>query len=233
MKIAVMQPYFAPYLGYFQLIHAVDRFIIFDDVNFIKRGWINRNQILVNGKAFLFSIPVKNASQNRHINEHEVVSDEEWRPKLIETIRRAYVHAPQFSQFFPLLESIIQYENVNLSSFIAHSLQSIDDFIGITTDIVPSSSSYANSDLKAQERIIDICKKEKAATYVNPPGGRELYEKADFNQIGIDLRFVKPHFNNYEQGGGPFVAGLSIIDVLMWNSRLRVGEMAKEYELVE
>ena len=233
MKLAVMQPYFAPYLGYFQLIHAVDRFVVFDDVNFIKRGWINRNQILVNGKALLFSIPVKNASQNRHINEHEIAEDVNWRLKLIETIRRAYGRAPQFVTVFPLVESIIQCEKANLSSFIINSLKKIAQFIGIETHFVESSSVYGNVNLKAHERIIDICMREHAMIYINPPGGRELYRNEDFKEKGIDLRFVNPHFSEYEQGGTPFVAGLSIIDVLMWNPREHVSAMARDYELVE
>lgn len=232
MKIAVMQPYFLPYLGYFHLIHSVDRFVIFDDVNFIKRGWINRNQILVNGKAQLFSMPIKNASQNRHINEHEIAEDTGWRTNLLETIRRAYRRAPEFAKVFPLVESIIQREETNLSAFIVSSLRMMAEFAEIKTCIVESSSAYKNETLKAQGRIIDICKQENATIYVNPPGGRDLYRSDDFSERGIDLRFVQSQFKEYNQGDASFVAGLSIIDVLMWNPKDRVAAMAQEYDLV-
>jgi hypothetical protein len=218
MKIAIMQPYLFPYLGYFQLMAAVDRFVVFDDVNFIKKGWINRNRILVNQKEHLFTLPLRNASQNLHINQIEIVMDDKWRDDFIKTLHRSYKKAPFFIQTMNLVNSTFSFTDKNLSKFIVNSLKLIKVYAGITADIVESSAIYNNSQLHGQERIIDICKKEKADTYVNPPGGAELYDRSVFRLSGIELKFLLPQLDPYRQFTDEIIKGLSIIDVMMFNS---------------
>jgi hypothetical protein len=166
MKIGVMQPYLFPYIGYFQLINVVDKFIIYDDVNYINRGWINRNRILVNGKPIYITWPLKEASQNKLINEIERIVDEKWTIKTLKTIETAYKKAPCFENVYPLIKEIITYPEINLSKYIHHSLVKLCEYMGISTVLESTSSIYNNSHLKAEERIIDICLQEKAEEYI-------------------------------------------------------------------
>jgi hypothetical protein len=177
MTIAIMQPYIFPYIGYFQLINAVDKFVIYDDVNFINKGWINRNNILVSGRAHLFTIPLKDASQNKLIYEVELAVNDPWKKKFLKTIQQSYLKAPNYQQAFLLIEEIVNFQAETISELTLHALQKICAYLKITTEIVPSSSVYNNTALKAQDRILDICKQEKAVHYINPVGGMELYEK--------------------------------------------------------
>lgn len=222
-----MQPYFFPYLGYFQLMAEVDTFVIYDDVNFINRGWINRNQINLNGVAHLFTVPLKQASQNRLICDIDLADDALWRSKIVKTIRQAYARSPQFERVFPLVEQIAQHSASNLADYLRHSLTRLRDHLGLATQIVDTSRHYENADLKARARIIDICRREQANTYVNAIGGLELYRRDDFEQHGMQLQFLKPALPHYAQAGKEFIAGLSIIDVLMCNDAATVTEMLK------
>jgi hypothetical protein len=231
MKLGIMQPYFFPYIGYFQLIHAVDKFIILDDVNFIKRGWINRNRITINGKEYLFSIPIKNASQNKLILECEL-SDDSWKLKFLKTIELSYRKAPSYNQVFPLLVNIVNYKEKNLSRFIFNQLLTILDFLKINALIISSSSIYKVSGLKSQEKIISICKIEKATHYINPIGGIELYNKMRFIEEGIHISFLQTKEILYSQFSENFIPNLSIIDVMMFNPPELINQMLNEYQLI-
>ena len=162
MRIAIMQPYFFPYIGYFQLISAVDIFVVYDDVNYINKGWINRNHILVNGQAKLITIPLIQASQNKHISEIELFGDLKWKDKLLKTIEFNYKKASYFKDVYLLIESIILFEEPNLSRYIHNSLIQICQYLDINTVIVPTSAKYQNGHLKAADKIMDICLQEKA-----------------------------------------------------------------------
>lgn len=232
MKIAIMQPYIFPYIGYFQLINAVDKFIIYDDVNFINKGWINRNRILVNGKDSLFTIPLKEASQNKLINSIEVNWDSAWKSKFLKTIEQSYKKAPYYQQVLPLIEGLLNTEKSIFSEIIFENLTQVCQYLEIKTEIVPSSSIYHNTHLKAQERIIDICVQEKTDTYINPIGGLELYDKAAFQAIGKELFFIKSKAIRYTQFKNEFVPWLSIIDILMFNSPEHISTLLNDYELV-
>ncbi len=232
MKIAIMQPYIFPYIGYFQLINAVDKFIIYDDVNFINKGWINRNRILVNGKDSLFTIPLKEASQNKLINSIEVNWDNAWKSKFLKTIEQSYKKAPHYQQVLPLIEGLLNTEKSIFSEIIFENLTQVCQYLEIKTEIVPSSSIYHNTHLKAQERIIDICVQEKTDTYINPIGGLELYDKAAFQAIGKELFFIKSKAIRYTQFKNEFVPWLSIIDVLMFCSIHELKETLNTFELI-
>lgn len=232
MKIAIVQPYLFPYIGYFQLIRAVDKFVCFDDVNFIKRGWINRNKLLVNGKEHLFTIPIKAASQNKLINELELSSDTKWKQNFLKTVELNYKNAPLFDKVFPLLEHIVNFEENNLSLFIQNSFNILLPYLQITTQTVKSSSVYENRFLKGAERLVDICKKERADIYVNPIGGKEIYSKEFFSENGIQLLFLQSHNIIYPQFSGQFVPWLSIIDVMMFNPPDKISNFMNEYDFL-
>jgi WbqC-like protein family len=231
MRLAVMQPYLFPYLGYFQLLHSVDRFVLFDDVNFIKRGWINRNRILLDGGEYRFTVPLEGASQNRPINQTLTINGCKWKSDLLKTLERAYRRAPHFGSAFPVIEASVSYDERNIAQFVAHSLALVVRHIGIDAELVPTSSGYRNNHLRGQDRIIDICVKEGANVYHNAQGGRELYDGLVFASAGIDLRFIASRFRNYPQKSETFVPGLSIIDVLMWNELSDVQAMVRDYEV--
>ena len=232
MKLAIMQPYIFPYIGYFQLIKAVDKFVIYDDVNFINRGWINRNRILVNGKDSLFTIPLKEASQNKLINEIEVNWDDAWKSKWLKTLEQSYKKAPFFQQVLPIIEQTLGQEKTIFSEIIVENLRLINAYLGITTEIISSSSIYQNTELKAQTRIVDICLQEKANHYINPIGGIELYQKEVFEEKGMQLNFIKSKPVQYPQLKNEFVPWLSILDVLMFNSVEQIQTFLDSYELV-
>ena len=218
MKLAVMQPYFLPYIGYYQLMAAADKFLLYDDVNFIKGGWINRNRILLDDQEYLFVIPLCGASQTRLINEIDLMPETNWRTRLLKTIRHAYRRAPEFERVFPILSEIVNFTENNLSRYLRNSLQRIKDYLTIRTELIPSSAIYDNRSLKGQDRILDICRQEQASVYLNLSGGRELYDPDIFRAKGIVLRFLEEPEIRYEQLSDPFRARLSIIDVLMCNS---------------
>ena len=227
-----MQPYFFPYLGYFQLINAVDEFILLDDVNYIKKGWINRNHFLIKGEAFLFTVPLIRASQNKKINEIFISNDGRWKDKFLNSLIINYKKAPFFDDFYPLIEEVIQADIEKINELNYYALNRIVDFIGINTIIKKASQMYNNNHLKAQERIIDICEQEKTNTYLNSVGGQNLYNKDLFKKENIDLKFIIPKFPEYQQFNGSFVSSLSIIDILMFNSPSGTRRMLLDYELI-
>lgn len=227
MKLAIMQPYFFPYLGYFQLMHAVDKFVVYDDVNYIVRGWLNRNRILVNGKDLMVTLPLRGASQNLKINEIERVKDQKQISKMSRTLRMAYGKSPYFESVHDLFLRIMNSEITNLGAFLNLQLQMIAKHIGIKTLIIETSAHYGNQGLNREERLADICKQEQADHYINAAGGRELYEQSQFDAVGVKLSFLDAVLPEYEQQGKCFVPGLSILDVLMNNSGNTVNEMLR------
>ncbi|MDN8616669.1 WbqC family protein [Variovorax ginsengisoli] len=212
-----MQPYFLPYLGYFQLMSKVDAFVLYDDVNFINRGWINRNRIDIDGAAHMLTVPLRQASQNRRICDIALGNDTAWRGRIVKSIRQAYARASQFERVFPLIERVVQHPAENLADYLLHSLNCLRDHLGLKTEIIATSRQYGNADLRAQARIIDICLREKADLYVNSIGGIELYDRARFEENGLRLEFLTPSLQPHAHGGAGFMPGLSMVDVLMHN----------------
>jgi len=232
MTLAIMQPYIFPYLGYFQLINASDKFLLLDDVAYINKGWINRNRILINGKAQFFVMPLVGASQNRTINSLHLLEDNKWRSKLIRTLEMAYKKGVGYDEFFPVLKDVLNFNCNRLSDFLANCIETICNFLEVKTSILYSTSCYNNADLKAQNRIIDLCLKENAKTYINASGGRSLYQKDHFERSGIKLQFLNSELCPYYQPAtDEFVPGLSIIDMLMNNSKQFVKEQLNNFKL--
>ncbi|GHB75828.1 hypothetical protein GCM10007390_32080 [Persicitalea jodogahamensis] len=227
-----MQPYFLPYLSYYKLLKLVDKFVIYDDVNFINRGWINRNNILVGGKAHLFTVPLIDASQNKLIYEVQVSPDQVWRKKILKTISQAYRKAPQFETVFPLVEDIITDQSESVADFCLQSLVKTARFMNIDTEIVKTSRQYNNSDLKGQHRILSICQKEGASHYINPIRGQALYDKHLFCNEGITLNFIHTTPRAYPQFKNDFVPLLSILDIMMFNNQKEIQDLLGEYDLI-
>ena len=228
-----MQPYFLPYIGYFQLIAAVDKFVVFDDVNYINRGWVNRNRMLINGAPAIFTVPLCNSSQNKLISDIKILNDGQWRNKMLRTFQQSYSKACNFKQTYDLLEHIINFPLAELNIFLLNGLQELITHLDIKTDIIPSSKKYGNTHLNGQERILDICKKEQAKNYINPIGGLELYHRDVFQKNRVDLTFLKSRELTYIQGKHPHTPWLSIIDVLMFNSKDTVKDLLLQYDLIE
>jgi len=221
MRLAVMQPYFFPYIGYYQLIAAVDLFIVYDNVKYTKKGWINRNRILQNGTDSFFSLPLKGASDSLKICERALAADFN-RDKLLNRISGAYRRAPYFAQTFPLVDQIVRYAETNLFRFLLHSIVRTCEYLSIGTQIRISSDIAVDHDLKNQNKVLALCKAVGADTYVNASGGVNLYSKETFREKGVDLKFVRSKSFEYTQYDDVFVPGLSIIDAMMFNPRQAV-----------
>lgn len=230
MQIAIMQPYFLPYIGYFQLMATVDKFVVLDDACFKKKGWINRNRILLNGKPHTFTIPLRGASQNLRICDLELAQESLWREKLLKTIQQAYCKAPCFTEVFELIVKIVNFPSRNLDAFLLNSLYEVTNLLKLDVKIIKSSRIYGNANLKAEERILNICKREGATEYVNAIGGANLYDKATFAKEGIHLSFIESRPNEYKQYNAPHVSSLSILDVLMFNNVQRVRQLLCQKE---
>ena len=231
-----MQPYFFPYIGYFQLIAAVDKFVVYDDVNYIKGGWINRNKILLNNKESLFTIPLNNSSSFAKINSIQVNKKlfPLWKKKFLKSLMQSYQNAPNFEKVFQLVEKILEIndEEITISALSVKAIKKVVEYLKIKTEIIETSSIYINNHLKAQDRLLDICKQLHCTHYINPIGGTVLYDKVAFKSQNIDLTFLKSNVVLYKQFKKDFIPWLSIIDVLMFNNDEELGFILNKYELV-
>ena len=231
MKIGIMQPYFFPYLGYWQLINAVDRYVVYDDVNFIKGGWISRNNILLNNQKHMITLPLDSPSSFKKINEIGITKNEIAINKVIKTIKAAYLRAPYYDVVMPIIENLIR-NNDNIAKLNYYSIIEIKKYLDIKTDIILSSELPKDNELKGQDKVLHINKILESDMYYNAIGGMELYSREVFKENGIGLYFLKMNEIRYEQGGKEFVPGLSIIDVLMYNSPDKVREMLNMFTLL-
>jgi WbqC-like protein family len=219
MSLAIMQPYFFPYIGYFQLLKRVDKFVVYDNIEYTKKGWINRNRILENGKDAYITLPLKKDSDYLHVRGR-YLSDiwKKERIKMLNRIYQSYKRAPCFSLVYPVVEKCILFEDDNLFNFIFHSVATVNAFLQINTPLIIASGIPIDHGLKSEKKVIAICKAMNASEYINPSGGYELYSKENFNVYGIKLQFLQPAEIEYKQFGNEFVSALSVIDVMMFNS---------------
>lgn len=232
MKLGIMQPYFFPYLGYWQLIQAVDQYVIYDDVNY-KKGWMNRNRILIGGEPAYFNVPLLKASQNKKINEIEVNHDEGLVQQNLRKIQSAYGKAPYFREVYPLVYQVLTGNGRYLSEYLADSIKLICSYLNIQTDILISSDIPKNNTLKGQDRIFDICRVLRADIYYNAIGGQQLYSYQAFRENKIKLGFIKSYPVPYRQFSKEFISNLSILDIMMFNSSKKIQEMICSYEILE
>lgn len=220
-----MQPYLFPYIGYFQLLAAVDKFVFYDDVNFIKNGWINRNRLILAGATRYITLPLSGASPFLKINQIDVQGGDGWRRKLVESLRHSYAKAPYFAEVNALFQEVVCSDEQKIGEIAKASVTAVARYLGLDQHFVASSAIYGNESLSGQARVLDICAREGASHYYNPPGGRALYAEQAFEERGIGLHFIAPRLDPYAQFADTFEPGLSIIDILMFNDRDTVRKM--------
>lgn len=235
MRLGIMQPYFFPYIGYFQLISAVNQFIIYDDVQWIKGGWINRNRILLHGQPHFVTLPVNKNSLSDHINERFFSKDiEKQKNKVFRTIDSAYRKAPYFNEVIDVIEACLSDKQSKVSDFLVNTLLTVCDYLEINTPLKLSSQLEKNNALKGQEQIIEINRVMGSKEYINPIGGTDLYDHETFSRAGLTLKFLKPGDVRYQQfEPQDFSPSLSIIDVMMFNPKSRIRELLNLYELID
>ena len=230
-----MQPYLFPYIGYFQLIHSVDSFIIIDDVQYIKGGWINRNRILLDGGPCYITLPVEKGHLRDNINQRNFSSSEykKSQQKILHQLSNAYRKAAYFSEVMRLVEQVFACEERNVARFLTCQLRKVCDYLRIETPFLLSSEIMkATNGLTGQSRVIAICKVLGADRYINAIGGVSLYDRESFEREDIKLNFIKTHDLNYRQFENTFIANLSIIDVMMFNPVPQIREYLAMYELL-
>jgi len=232
MRLGVMQPYFFPYAGYFMYIDSVDRFVLYDDVNFIKGGWINRNRICLHNKEQWIRVPMIKASSNKKINEIHLEPSDSWKKDLLTTLRYAYKDAPHYAAVHEVVASAISPQHKTLDEVARASVQGVCNYLNLDCELIPTSAKYQNQELDRVSRLTDICGKEGISTLVQPPGSTSLYSKEEMNSRGVELLFLAPELNPYDRAGCNESRGLSIIDLL---ANLSVNESKaylKNYTLV-
>ncbi|WP_223284803.1 WbqC family protein [Hymenobacter qilianensis] len=227
-----MQPYIFPYIGYFQLINAVDKFVIYDDVNYIKQGWINRNNILINGVKSMFTIPLEGAGSNKLIYELAPKNLAYWNKNFIKTIEQNYKKAPFFSKAFDIVRTVFDSNYASISELNYCSIKSVVEYLDIKTQLIKTSRIYENKDLQSEKRVIDICLKERAEEYINAIGGTSLYSRDNFLERGLKLCFLKSDPIVYHQSNKFCIQDLSMIDVMMFNSPAVISGYLAKYKLI-
>ncbi len=211
-------------------MNAVDEFVVYDNIEFSKKGWVNRNRILVNKKDEYITLPLKKDSDYLDIKDRYLA--EIWlseRKKMLNRITESYRKSPHFSSAYPIIEKCFLYEHGNLFNFLINSLTNIKDYLEIQTPFIISSSIRIDHSLKSDKKVMAICKARTASAYLNPIGGVNLYDKSNFGKEGIELHFLKTSGLSYKQFNNEFIPFLSIIDVMMFNSKETIDGMLSEY----
>ena len=229
-----MQPYFLPYIGYFQLINAVDTFVVYDNIKYTKKGWINRNRVLANNQDEYITLPLKKDSDFLEIDKRFLAdSFDEDKDKMLRKIASYYKKAPHFNAVFVLVTEIMSNPERNLFQFNYFSLIKICNYLNIHTNFVVTSTMPVNHDLKAQDRVLAICNYLKADVYINPIGGKTmgLYDTGVFSDHGVKLQFLRSKNIEYIQFDASFVPWLSILDVMMFNSPSNIVQFLSLYGL--
>lgn len=224
---AVMQPYLFPYIGYYQLVNLADVFVVYDDVNFIKRGYINRNSILMNGQIKRFSMSVHGASQNILIKDLNYCSP----GNILKTIQQNYVNAPYYEEVIDFISNVFTSENRSIARLNKLSISKVFDYLGMKKKIVFASELDYDRTSERAARLIALTKIYGCEHYINSPGGKELYQKEYFDYHGIKLSFIETRITPYKQLTKEFVPYLSMIDILMNCSKNEITKMLSNYEL--
>lgn len=229
MKTAIMQPYFLPYIGYFQLIQCADKFVIYDNIEYTKKGWINRNRLILNQKEELITLPLKKDSDYLNICKRQIsVQFENERVKWLRRVEESYRKAPCFHETIEVFRGIMYFDNFNLFDFIFNSVKQICNYLEIETTIIVSSSLPADPLLKGELKVLNICQLLETSTYINAIGGRELYKKENFANAGIELKFIQTKDFEYNNFSSPFIPRLSILDVMMHLSKDEIKNLLKD-----
>lgn len=232
--LAIMQPYFLPYIGYWQLMAYVDAFVIYDDVQFANKSWVNRNRFWQDGHDALFTLPLRKDRRFININERYLANDfNESRTTIIRRLEEAYKNAPFFELGMSILNECLRHDTENLCEFIYHSFSIIRPFLSIQTPMILSSSIPVTKKHKKQHRLIAICRELGAERYINLIGGKDIYDPHDFKKEGIDIKFLQVQPHEYNQNGSQFIPHLSIIDVIMFKGQEGTIELLNQMDLIE
>lgn len=230
-SVAIMQPYLFPYIGYYQLINKVDYFVILDNVNYMKKGWINRNRLLINGLPSFFCLPIKEVSQNKKINELYFDNFLFNKNKLLKTIYYTYSKASEFELIYNLFSIILSFENSKVVDFIEFTLTQIAKHFEFKTNFILSSKFDIEHSSK-EDFIINLVKKFNVNNYINLPNGLSLYDKNYFKTKDINLLFIERNFNlQYNQFNDSFCKDLSIIDCMMFNNSKNMNMLLNQFRI--
>lgn len=237
MKLGIMQPYFFPYLGYFALIKYTDKWIVFDTVQYIERGWINRNRIINPTKPedMYINIPLENHHRDILIKDVLISNNENYKEKILSQLWTAYKkRANYFNNVYKLVEDVLSLNTRSITELNVYALKKVNDYLNIPFDYeVFSKMNLAIDEVHdSGEWALNISKALNASEYVNPPGGIELFDKEKFDQNDIALKFLRINLKPYNQKKVKFIESLSIIDVMMFNSVNSINEMLNDYELI-
>lgn len=231
-RTAIMQPYLLPYIGYFQLIAAADVFVVYDDIKYTKKGWINRNRLLLNGQPWTFSLPLQAGSDRLDVVDRQVATG--FLPSdLLRKIEAAYRNAPFFEPTMALAQAVLECREKNLFNFLLHGLQQTLEHLQLRARVVVSSTLAVDRQLRGQDRVIATCRSLGATEYLNAIGGTELYDAGSFANQGLQLSFLRSRLSPYAQTGQSFVPALSILDVLFFKGRDATRSMiATDFDIV-
>ncbi|MBU2061630.1 MAG: WbqC family protein [Bacteroidetes bacterium] len=233
-KVAVMQPYFLPYLGYFSLIHSVDKFIFFDDVQFNKKSWMCRNQVLnpTTGKSFYFRPGIEHTNYQCKLKEVELSYSSEWRDTILNQLK-CYKKSPFFRETFMLVEEILNGDFKTLTEFNISSTILISNYLGIKSVFM----NFSDFDFPENNKCgpgdwgREIAKLAEANSYINAPGGEEFIFADKFTAENMKLGFIQPQIETYKQTDFPFISHLSILDVLFFNGKERTSKLVQNYSI--
>jgi hypothetical protein len=235
MKLAAMQPYYFPYLGYFGLIKHSDMFIIGDNVQFMKGGWIARNRVLKQDDGWQYiGVPLAKHPMKTMIKDVKICDSEPWQEKIFKQLVHYKRNAPYYEVVIRFLQNTFSYCTESISDLNTHSLAEVCKYIGIPYKGIAFTKmdcSIESADAP-DEWALNICKAIGADTYINPPGGIEFYDRKKYTEAGVTLQFLKINLRPYNQGRESFEEGLSIIDVMMFNSPQEIQKMLDDYELL-
>tara|TARA_Y100001937_G_scaffold39282_1_gene55882 strand:- start:1213 stop:1911 length:699 start_codon:yes stop_codon:yes gene_type:complete len=226
-SVAIMQPYIFPYIGQLNLIQAVDKFVFFDDVNFVTKGFIHKNTILINEQIHTFIIPIKNKSQNTLIKDTVILDIQKFKYNFFIKLERAYKKSKFFTQGMEYVKTVLDFNSKYISDFAIYSITQFFNFLDINKDFYKSSTlSPESRGLKpASDRLIKITKMLDSNYYINGPGGFTygLYDKDHFTKNKVKLNFLQPNVVKGQE--------LSIIHLMMHNSKEQLLEKLNDYTL--
>lgn len=236
MKIAIMQPYFVPYIGYFALMKHTEKFILFDTVQFIKHGWIERNRILKPGDGWQYiAIPLVKYSRDTKIQDIRIKNTEDWRKRILAQLEHYKKRAPYYNETIQVIKKAFNIETDSIVKLNENILKTICEYLNIDLNIeIFSQCNLEIDDVNApDEWALNICKAIGGIKeYWNPEGGITFFNRDKYTKENIELKFLKMHITQYSQRRGVFEGGLSIIDVMMFNSPEEINKMLDEYEIM-
>ncbi len=234
--LGIMQPYFFPYTGYFSLIMATDEWIVFDPVQFIRHGWIERNRVLKPDEGWQYiGVPLIKQSRETLIKDTQIRTEEPWQQKILRQLEHYRKRAPYYTSVVEFLTECFKFETSSITKLNTHLMQSVCNYVGIEFNAHIYSEMNLEHDVVTDpgEWALNISKALKASGYINPPGGVELFDRAKFSQAGVKLQFLKNNLKPYSQRRPAFEPGLSIIDTMMFCSPSEIRGLIGDYELFE